>query len=152
MREKETASGVATTRDGRERQIFEEKLISDPNTDNTTVRKTGQGFVSQFLKRGEENAIHASDLALLCGYEDTRQPRNEVEQERISGRVMLSGNKGYFLPEIGEDGLLNEKGYMETKAHYSRRRSYGIAVLRSAKYARLALLEYEDRNNIHDKI
>lgn len=52
---------------------------------------------SDFLLRGEANAIPARDLAKLMGYRDTRPLREAVERARRAGELILISSRGCAL-------------------------------------------------------
>ena len=97
------------------------------------------------LKRGEENAIKTSDLVKMLNI-TPRELRQLVERERNNGEIILSSNKGYFLPDVDEAGKLTPKGMEEIKCFYAVQRAKGIGCLKSATSARLAIRKYETQD------
>ena len=51
----------------------------------------------ELIPRGEKNAVHAYDLALRVGL-SKRELRKQIELLRRAGAVILSSDKGYYLP------------------------------------------------------
>lgn len=74
------------------------------------------------LNIGEENAIHAADLARKFDI-STRQLREEVERERAEGALICSSGKGYFRAKNRE----------EIKATYEVLRKRAINTLATIK-------------------
>lgn len=63
-------------------------------------------MVTDFLRKGRENAIPSKELAVMCGYSTTRELQSEIAIERANGAVILSttnGSGGYFLPATEEE-------------------------------------------------
>lgn len=58
--------------------------------------------IADFLLVGEESAISLERLAMATGIPE-RSVRAEVLQARIAGELILSSDKGYFLPECDDD-------------------------------------------------
>ena len=100
--------------------------------------------ISPLLSTGEENAIQGRELTRKLNI-DTRELRHRVEHERNNGILILSSNKGYFLPEKDEAGQLTDKGYAETKKYYALHSAKAIGCFKSAKCARLAIKQYEEK-------
>ena len=77
-----------------------------PTTDsrrnyNTPLRKTPSIF--ELLQTGAENGTTLQELVAVTGM-DERLVRLRIQQERKSGKLILSNNRdGYFLPEHPED-------------------------------------------------
>lgn len=68
---------------------------------NTDGRKTPQIF--SLLQTGAENGVTLRELVAMTGMNE-RVVRLKIQQERKSGKLILSNNKdGYFLPECPED-------------------------------------------------
>lgn len=115
--------------------------------DDTTSSGSRQQFITRYLMQGRENAIHAEDLMKLAGFQSNRELRACIEEARAHGDLILSGDNGYFLPSMDADGNVSEQGYYELRAFYNRMRAIGIGTLRSAKYARRSIKEYERAHN-----
>ena len=81
------------------RQAFE-TLFDKFNTDTNET----QGMVESVLLHGAENAIPAERLVQMLGLNNCRDLRHIVSKERENGSLILSGNKGYYLPADGVDG------------------------------------------------
>ena len=92
--------------------------------------------VSDFLRRGESNAISMGDLSRLLGL-SPRACRKAVEAERLTGTLILSSERGYFLPGEGAAGRDEITRFQRRTA--ARLRT-GKALLRSS---RRALAEWE---------
>lgn len=59
--------------------------------------------ISELLQPGAENGTTLRELVALTGMNE-RVVRLKIQQERKSGKLILSNNKdGYFLPERPED-------------------------------------------------
>ena len=58
--------------------------------------------IADFLLNGEENAISLERLATVTALPE-RAVRAEVLRARIAGELILSSDKGYFLPECDDD-------------------------------------------------
>ena len=59
--------------------------------------------VSKYLRHGEQNAVSMAELARLLNI-SPRACRRAVEAERLTGKLILSSERGYFLPGEGETG------------------------------------------------
>ena len=96
MKEKEKAAPVDQTESGKGGQLSlggvrlpDNKHITDE--DNPQV-------ISEFLSRGEENAVPLQNLVRITGL-DQRRIRRMIRAERLQGTPILSNNlSGYFLP------------------------------------------------------
>ena len=55
-------------------------------------------MICELLAIGKENAITSRDLCRTLQLKDVRELRLMVERERRAGAVILSSEKGYFLP------------------------------------------------------
>ena len=100
---------------------------SDFNS-NTNGRKTPQIF--SLLHSGAENGVTLRDLVALTGMNE-RVVRLKIQQERKSGKLILSNNKdGYYLPESPED--------VQRFARSMSRRAAEIASIARAAEAALA--------------
>ena len=53
--------------------------------------------VTDYISKGQGNAISAQKLAGLCGYSSARQLQKAIQVLRRE-TVILSSNEGYFLP------------------------------------------------------
>ena len=103
-------------------------------------------YVCSLLGYGEENAIKGEDLMRRASFKSIRQLRERVEYERSQGAVICTSNRGYFLPERDEYGELTPKGAAEVRRFYRQQRAKGVGTLHSAKSAKKALREYDQRN------
>lgn len=103
-------------------------------------------YICSLLGHGEENAIKGEDLMRLAGFKNIRLLRECVEYERSQGAVICTSNRGYFLPERDEYGELTPKGAAEVRRFYRQQRAKGVGTLHSAKSAKKALREYDQRN------
>lgn len=70
--------------------------------------------VNSLLNRGEENAVTARDLAAITGH-SVREITAQIARERQAGAVILSSNKGYFLPSNTQE-LLHFVRTMDSRA------------------------------------
>lgn len=103
MSEKEKApAGAATPTGANERDLS----CSISQVDNTSF--SGARQVSAYLLHGQENAIPARELATIVGFNGTRALREAVERERRAGVLILSSDRGYFLPSTDEDQATHE--------------------------------------------
>ena len=57
------------------------------------------GLFEKILPKGAENAIKTDTLQRLLGMNDMRTLRKLISSERAAGAVILSSDKGYFLPD-----------------------------------------------------
>lgn len=87
--------------------------------------------VSDFLRYGESNAVSMSELARLLGI-SPRACRKAVEAARLSGTLILSSEKGYYLPGCGATGRSEITRFQRRTA--ARLRT-GKALLRSSRRA-----------------
>lgn len=136
--------GVSTGA-GKEDQITVTKPNDTSGNDNITADDRRQDFVTHYLSKGREHAIHAGELTELAGFRNSRELRLSIEDARAHGDLIISSPDGYFLPERDNTGQITEAGYHDLTACYKRMRSHGISILRSAKYIRRAIKEYEKR-------
>lgn len=63
---------------------------------------TVQERISNALRTGESNAVSLADMCAISGL-NNRATRQEIENLRRSGMVIISSNKGYYLPETLEE-------------------------------------------------
>ena len=59
--------------------------------------------ICEFLRHGESNAVSMAELSHLLNI-SLRSCRKAVEAERLAGTLILSSEKGYFLPGCGATG------------------------------------------------
>lgn len=98
MSEKENArSNAATLEQAGERCLDSVSFCSEDTT------FSGARQPSTYLSRGESNAIPARELAKLMGFSDTRPLRLAIERERREGVLILSSDRGYFLPSLDDE-------------------------------------------------
>lgn len=75
---------------------------TDSRSDCSTVLR-GKQSVFELLSIGSNQGVTLRQLAALTGL-DERVVRLRIQQERKSGKLILSNNRdGYFLPEHPED-------------------------------------------------
>ena len=86
---------------------------------------TIQEKIMQALRTGENNAISLFNMCKVSGV-DNRATRQIIEDLRRSGVVIISSNKGYYLPETLEE----VKHYINKESKRARSIFYTI---RSAK-------------------
>lgn len=90
MTENEKArSDAATPEQANERASTDTTFINQSN-----IKRRG---IQAFLLEGEANALPMRELARLVGVSE-RQARKIIERERRNGAMILSSDKGYFLP------------------------------------------------------
>lgn len=98
------------------------------NDYSTVLRKTPS--ISDLLHTGAENGVTLRELVAATGL-NKRVVRLKIQQERKSGKLILSNNKdGYFLPERPED--------VQRFARSMSRRAAEIASIAQAAEAALA--------------
>ena len=85
--------------------------------------------ISNYLRHGEQNAVSMDDLSRLLGL-SPRACRKAVEAERLTGTLILSSERGYFLPGTGSAGRSEIVRFQRRTA--SRVRT-GQAILRSSR-------------------
>lgn len=61
----------------------------------------GQGRVEAVLPHGSENAISAAHLVAILGIKNSRVLRLMVNKEREHGALILTSDRGYFMPAHG---------------------------------------------------
>ena len=95
--------------------------------------------ITDYLSHGAQNAISAADLTKIAGVE-SRDIRRIVEAERIAGAVILSDERGYYLPNENREAAI-----FETTAWIARRletaKTYELTVRAARTY--LAKLRVE---------
>ncbi len=84
----------------------------------------------KILSKGAENAIKTDVLQRLLGMSDMRALRKLISNERAAGAVILSSEKGYFLPDDGE------KGRAEAEAFIATMTAKGAGTIRAVRSAR----------------
>lgn len=87
--------------------------------------------ISNFLRHGESNAVSMGDLSRLLNL-SPRAVRKAVEAERLTGTLILSSERGYFLPGEGAAGREEITRFQRRTA--ARLRT-GKALLRSSRRA-----------------
>ncbi len=90
MTEKKKARSDAATPE----QANERASTNAAFTAKSNIKRRG---VQAFLHEGEANALPMRELARLVGVSE-RRARKIIERERGSGSLILSSDKGYFLP------------------------------------------------------
>ena len=63
---------------------------------------TAQERILQALRVGENNAVSLADMCRISGL-DNRSTRLVIEDLRRQGMVIISSNRGYYLPETIEE-------------------------------------------------
>lgn len=91
------------------------------------------GLFEKILPKGAENAIKTDTLQRLLGMNDMRTLRKLISNERAAGAVILSSDKGYFLPDDGE------KGRAEAEAFIATMTAKGAGTIRAVNSARAYL-------------
>lgn len=133
---KESAASVATTGSGDENHLLGDVAYYTKNQD------INQGIVSHYLQKGAENAILAKDLAKMIGISSIRFLQVVISRERQDGILILSSDKGYFLPDDGE------KGREEIKRFVTTYRAMALSTLRILKTANRALRNAEGQYSL----
>lgn len=87
--------------------------------------------ISDVLRHGEGSAISMDDLSRLMGL-SPRAVRKAVEAERLTGTLILSSERGYFLP--GE-GVAGRSEIVRFQKRTAARLRTGKALLRSSRRA-----------------
>ena len=95
-------------------------------------------LISDYLLPGEHLAIPARDLCRLAGFENDRSLRSAIDHERLEGALILSSERGYFLPSLNE--LDAER---EIRRYLARQDARFISNRRTTKAARRKLHEIE---------
>lgn len=139
---------VFETGSGMETKQVESLNIKVPTYYDNTGPELTQGVIATLLSVGEQNSIKADRLVGLSGLSTTRQVSAEIERERNAGILILSSSAGYYLPETDEHGELTAQGAAETERFYRMMRAKGIATLKSAKHARLAVMKWNQDNEV----
>ena len=85
--------------------------------------------ISNYLRHGEQNAVSMDDLSRLLGL-SPRACRKAVEAERLTGTLILSSERGYFLPGTGSAGRSEIVRFQRRTAARVRT---GQAILRSSR-------------------
>lgn len=85
--------------------------------------------ISNYLRHGEQNAVSMDDLSRLLGL-SSRACRKAVEAERLTGTLILSSERGYFLPGTGSAGRSEIVRFQRRTAARVRT---GQAILRSSR-------------------
>ncbi len=144
----ETPAEMAVSAGARNEAQTAEKPINTSKSNDNTSSESRQGFITQYLAQGRGNAVHAGELMKSAGLRSHREVRACVEEARSHGDLIVSSPDGYHLPETDNTGQLTGAGYRDLKAFYGRMRSAGISCFRSAKHARIAIMQYELAHNI----
>ena len=111
--------------------------VRDPASNCITEGSRRQD-ISALLPRGEENAVSTKTLVELTGCTSARQLQVRISAERARGALILSTERGYFLPAEGRAGRRELRRFVQTMV----RRSAGT--LRAAESAVTALAIMED--------
>ena len=85
--------------------------------------------VSKYLRHGEQNAVGMGELSCLLNL-SARAVRKAVEAERLTGVLILSSERGYFLPGEGAAGREEITRFQRRTAARVRT---GQAILRSSR-------------------
>ena len=87
--------------------------------------------ICEFLRHGESNAVSMAELSRLLNL-SPRACRKAVEAARLSGTLILSSEKGYYLPGCGATGRSEIVRFQRRTAARVRT---GQAILRSSRRA-----------------
>ena len=98
-------------------------------------------MIKELLQHGSNNGISMSQLAKKAGCSE-REVRQRVHDERVGGAIILSGNKGFYLPSEDPAEALEELRNYEKRMH-----SNAISTLAAAKEARAARIRLENMMN-----
>ena len=74
--------------------------------------------ISDFLSNGEGQAVSLDELSLSTGLPE-RAVKAEVLRSRMNGELILSSERGYFLPADPDEirrYVCSRKGYLKTAA------------------------------------
>ena len=104
-----------------------------PRPNDNTYGERVQGLFSGLLPKGAENAVSTAALLQILGMSDQRAIRKLISDERAAGAVILSNERGYFLPDDGE------KGRREAEAFIATVTAKGANTIRAAKSAKTFL-------------
>ena len=85
-----------------------------PRGDFITADRRAQGFFESILPQGEENAMSTAELLRITGMSSQRVLRKLISEERATGAVILSSDKGYFRPDSGEKGRAEAEAFIAT--------------------------------------
>jgi len=139
--QKETRPNAATSE-----RVKEEKPIEQTHTSQTqykAISPKSQGLVSDFLKHGAENAIHARELVRLIGCGTARQLQLLIAQEREQGALIISDTtQGYYLPDTGQ------KGRYELQRYVASMSSRAASIFKATDGAKAALAVLEGQEHI----
>ena len=113
------------------------QTIGNPAPDSTTSNYRRQE-ISVLLPYGEENAVSTKELMHLTGCTSARMLQERISAEREHGSVILSCERGYFLPGAGNAGRQELRRFIQTM----ERRAAGT--LRAAESAKAALASMEE--------
>lgn len=81
----------------------EDDFAVNHSVSNFTTSAGKSLHISELLQTGAENGTTLRELVAMTGM-DERLVRFRIQQERKSGKLILSNNRdGYFLPEHPED-------------------------------------------------
>lgn len=72
--------------------------------------------ISDFILTGKDQAISLSDLAAVVSIPE-REVKKEILQARLSGELILSGERGYYLPSDPDElreYVIKRKAYIKT--------------------------------------
>lgn len=72
--------------------------------------------ISEFLSNGEGQAVSLDELSISTGLPE-RAVKAEVLRSRIAGELILSSERGYFLPADDDEirrYVRSRKGYIKT--------------------------------------
>lgn len=97
-----------------------------------TRTENDHAYLVSKLSFGEENAIHAVDLAMQLGI-DRRTLRSWINQARDAGHLIASGNSGYWLAETDSD----------LRASNRRQRRMALSILKAAHPSTVVLRSLE---------
>lgn len=90
-------------------------------------------MIYELLLHGEVNAISAADIARQVGMSE-RRVREIVERERLDGKIILTGRRGYFRPSEDPD-----LATWEIQNWITQRTATAGTMLKTAEIARKAL-------------
>lgn len=92
-----------------------------------------QERIMQALRTGENNAVSLADMCKISGV-NNRATRQIIENLRRGGVVIISSNKGYYLPET----LVEVRHYINKESKRAKSIFYTI---RSAKALERKMLD-----------
>lgn len=97
------------------------------------------------LRSGENNAVSLAEMCSISGL-DNRRTRLVIEDLRRSGMVIISSNKGYYLPENLEEirHYINKESKRARSIFYTLRTAKALERKLLAECSQISFSESED--------